>query len=717
MRKLLFFQIAAALLVTTSCKEEVDTSARYVFRDHTIASYLESQPRYSQYVELTKNVPMSERSATTVYQLLTARGNYTCFALPNDAITEYLESLVEDGLITSASWEAFPNERKLDSIRKVVVRNSIIDGGDLESQRYTLAQFPTETNSEFPLPNINDKRLYISWPANQPDSLYINGECDIDLRNRDIPLTNGVIHEIHKVIAPSDLTATNFLQQILDKQTDGYLVFCKCLQACGLLDVFSAIRDEVYELKYQSGEIDDFEDYMSKGFSDKSGNSSSDAIAPEHRKYGFTIFAETDDFWRSQGIDPQGADVPAKVTKWIQDNGKYLTEEKLTFDDQYTSEDHVLYHWTTYHVLPMRLAANKLVYHCNELGYSINTPGNYSIPVYEWYPTMGKRRLLKLFESKESNGIYLNRFPNLDNGLSGTGHEILPCPEGKEGCLVMKDDALANVTDMENACIYPIDAPLAYDDATRDNLGKERIRFDGMALFPEAMTNGIRRAESSQDKYQHVYIPANKVYQYFDNMSILSDETNFIYFNGYRINWANYCQDEMKAIGRFDIMFTLPPVPKRGTYELRYKTLATGARGIVQIYFGSDPDRLMAAGIPIDMTKGIVDSFGESATWADLDDAVRDEDGIMDVDHNLRNHGLMKAARHEVHESNVSLTARDDSRQTRHIIVRQQLDPDKTYYVRFKSVLDSEKKELYMDYMEWCPKEVYDNPETPEDVW
>jgi hypothetical protein len=26
-------------------------------------------------------------------------------------------------------------------------------------------------------------------------------------------------------------------------------------------------------------------------------------------------------------------------------------------------------------------------------------------------------------------------------------------------------------------------------------------------------------------------------------------------------------------------------------------------------------------------------------------------------------------------------------------------------------------KEFYMDYMEYCAKEVYDNPETPEDIW
>ena len=53
----------------------------------------------------------------------------------------------------------------------------------------------------------------------------------------------------------------------------------------------------------------------------------------------------------------------------------------------------------------------------------------------------------------------------------------------------------------------------------------------------------------------------------------------------------------------------------------------------------------------------------------------------------------------------------------RHLVTRQTLDPDKTYYIKFKSVLDSDRKELYLDTIELCPKEVYDNPETPEDIW
>ena len=45
------------------------------------------------------------------------------------------------------------------------------------------------------------------------------------------------------------------------------------------------------------------------------------------------------------------------------------------------------------------------------------------------------------------------------------------------------------------------------------------------------------------------------------------------------------------------------------------------------------------------------------------------------------------------------------------------MDPNKTYYIKLKSVLESNRKEFYMDFLEYCAKEVYDNPEVPEDIW
>lgn len=715
MRKL-FFSFVTSLLMLCACSEQVDTSSRYVFKFHTIASYLESQPVYSQYVDVLKKVPINQyKESSTVYQLLTARGNYTVFAVTNDAIDAYLQDLVEEGLIEQPSWDAFTDSTKLDSIRSVIVKNSIIDGFDREDQRYSVDM--VEKGVELPLPTLNDHRLTINMPdPKNPDSLCVNKVSPIDPLNHDIPVINGYIHQIHKVIAPRDESCARYLQNILDNQTDGYLMMARVIQACGLLDMLSMERDDVYEEKYLRGDIPDMKDYQAKSGGDKSSTPGDpDAHAPEHRKYGYTIFAETDDYWRSQGIDPAAPDALQQLISWIQDNNMYFSEDPNLTDDNYASPNHILYRWVTYHILPMRIPANKLVYNCNEMGSPFTRPV-ISIPIYEWYCTVGKgtRRLLKIYESKESSGVYLNRFPVFDNGIKGSGNEVYCDPE-KTGIHIGRESDMAVLNDINNACIYPIDGPLAYTDAVRDNLGKERIRFDLFSMFPEAITNNLRRADSSEGKYQHVYIPQDQNYKYFENCSILNEETHFIHYNGYMTDWPNYCQDEDKVFGKYDIMFTLPPVPKRGTYELRYKVLATGARGITQVYFGSDPNNLPAAGIPVNMAEGIAITFaGQSGSWSDLSDSNRDEDGIIEVDHKLRNHGLMKAARHEFGEGK---TARDDERQKRHILIRQTLDPKETYYIRFKSVLDTDKKELYLDYFEWCPKEIYDNPNTPEDVW
>lgn len=709
-KKPLFTSLAAVTLaLLSSCEESIDTSSRYVFKEHTAVSYLESHPDYSQYVGLLRQVPVSRMSQTSVYQLLSARGNYTVFAPTNEAIDRYLERLVEDGLITEPSWEAFTDSAKLDSVRKVVVHNSVIDGGDLSEQVFFTHNFPEVNNGEISLPNMLDHKLTVSTVKNN-DTLFISGSCPLDPRNQDIPVINGVIHQVHSVIAPDDISAARYFKLLLEKDEEGYLVMAKCLDACGLFDTLSAIRDEVYEELYQTGKIPDLNAYMSHGFTDASGNSSSNALAPEHRKYGFTIFAEPDSYWRSQGIDPHASNVPELMQQWILDNGMYITDEACSKAADYTNPDNVLHLWATYHILPMRIEASKLVYHWNETGYVRSTKQNYTIPVMEWYCTLGRRRLLKIFESKESQGVFLNRFPNLNKERTGDGHEN-SCDPDKRGCLVEKESEEAVVSDIVNAIIYPIDAPLAYNNATRDCLGRERLRFDCFALFPESMTNGIRRADSALDRWNHVYIPTDKYYRYFQNMSIMSEDTHFIHFNGFNVSWENYDGDEDKWLGRYDVMFTLPPVPKRTTYELRYKVLATSARGVVQMYVGSNPNNLPVAGIPVDLTKSVTDLWGQSATVEDTDD----QDYNAEIDKKLRNNSLMKGCQSVTSGSHK--WERGTVICSRRIIWRGTMDPHLTYYVRFKSVLDSDKKELYMDYIELCPKEVYDNPNEPEDLW
>ena len=244
--RLLSKTIKLCLLAATlwGCKESIDTSARYVFSEETVMSYLEKHPAYSSYVDLLRQVNISDISGSKVSQLLSARGVYTVFAPTNDAIQAYLEDLVKEGLISEPSWDAFTNKNKLDSIRKVIVYSSIIDGGDETNAFYYTSDFPSD---EFVLGNLFDKKLSVKKPEKAPDSIYINGDCPVNIKERDILSINGIIHQMEKVIAPKDITAASYIQQYLDDKKEGFMTCFRIIQACGLLDTLNKVRDEKYE--------------------------------------------------------------------------------------------------------------------------------------------------------------------------------------------------------------------------------------------------------------------------------------------------------------------------------------------------------------------------------------------------------------------------------------------------------------------------------------
>lgn len=701
MKRLLIF-ISSCLLLICSCTENIDTSARYVFKEETILSYLQKHEDYSEYVKLLQVVPISQRSKSTVFQLLSARGNFTCFAPTNKAIADYLQEQVEAGFIEEPSWDSFKTERLRDSIRKVVVYNSIIDGGDEEF--YETYDFPPGNNYAFGRPNMNDIRLSVYRPQD-PDSIYINRIYPINIKNRDIPAINGVIHQMEKVIAPREVTLKTILQEQLEGYESGYVVMARLIQACGLMDTLSKIRDEVYEQLYLTGMIE--EKTPANGLATMTGGYS---YAPEHRKYGFTIFAESDEFWQNAIGKPAEDITPQDVQEWVKAGNFY---PEATANTDFKSPENLLYQWTTYHILPFKLSPDRLVFHYNEKGYDyVSSPEKLSIPVMEYYVTMGKRRLLKIYESLESDGIYLNRFPILDNSRHGTGHEI-GCDNDKVGSRVMREDDMLEKRTALNGFLYEIDAPIAYDEETRDNLARTRIRMDCMSFFPEVMNNDIRRVPLTDAPHQWVHFPDDTEYKYISNLSI-NEGSTFVYYNAYGLKFGSLCGDEVKCVGHWELVFTLPPVPKRGTYEVRYRILTNSDRGVAQFYFGDRLDAMPAAGIPVNLTLGGADPI---TGW--IEDTGTDDDADAEADKQMRNNGFMKGEESILILKNPGTTARSNVNRNivRRIVTRQTLDPDKTYYLKIKSVLESERSEFYMDHIEYCPKEIYDNPEQPEDIW
>ena len=680
------------LFVLCGCKENIDTSARYVFVTRTIASYLEEHSQFSEYVRLMKEQKISNLSQSTVYQLMTAYGYYTCFAPTNEAIQLYLDSLVIKGIIPEASWDAFPDEKSRDSVREVVVFNSILDGTK-PMKKYTSAEFP-RTNEEFSINTMADRKISVTYDPKDMDACMIDGICPVSKTNRDINTINGYIHEVGYVINPSNETMGSTLHKFSTDFTCNLSVMARMVGACGFLDSLTRVKDERYETLYLTGAFPTFHWNLLNV----------DVEPPEHRKYGFTIFAEKDEFWENE-LGKERSEITMKdIMEWVDEKKYYPDAVK---DENYTSEDNLLNQFVTYHMLPERIPVDKLALHYNEKGYNyrtvLSTP---TIPVWAHYVTMGKRRLLRIWESRESGGPYLNRFPSLRNGRRENYHEKECLPQNVG--IRIETGEEAGIVKLINGIIYPIDEPIAYTDNVRDNLAKTRIRYDAFEMQPEAMNNDMR----VMSYFKRFYFSSDPDKQYFDNLTVNTKETNFMLLNGRDQGWPNYQADEVLAEGLYDITITLPPVSRYGVYEIRMGvSTVSGTRGICQIYWGSQKDRLKPQGIPVNMQLGGQDAL---LGW---EQDTEDDDYNAEVDKKMRNNGFMKGPEYIVANAGGSETNRRSATSTRRIIVREAMSPDLTYYLRFKTVQDYLEKQLFVDYLEFCPKEVYDNPDTPEDIW
>jgi len=705
--------LCMGLLVLMGCSEEIDSSARYVAKEHTVLSYLEKHAdTYSTYLDILNQVPVSSVSSTTLAQLLSARGHYTVFAPTNQAIQDYLDTLVVKDIIDAPNWDGFRDSTSLDSIRKVIAYNSVIDGGDATT--YFSYYFPIQQDAEIPMPNMYDRRLVVHQPGRK-DSITATliNSAPMDERNFDITVLNGCIHSMNGVVNPSNNTLGHLLKNNVDKRIEGFYVASLLAQAVGMIDTLKMHTDYVYEDKFLRGEI--IKNIRPIHVEGSVLVPAPGFCTPEHRYYGYTYFAETDSLW-SALLGKAPLDITVEdVVKYLEDNNIYPEAKR---NQDYEDKDNLLNRFVTYHFLPERLSTDRLVHHYNEVGYVPNT-GTLSVAMAEYYTTMGHRRLLKIYESRESNGIYLNRFPILNNGRRGNYHEVGCTPEN-EGILIGAPN-MEGENSVRNGMIYPIGKLLIYDEHTRNELVKGRIRWDVTAMMPEFINNGIRMSPISDVPHENVRIPVTSEYRYLDDVDI-SDDTQFFYWTGLNRGWKNYDGDEFTIRGLQDVTFRLPPVPKRGTYEIRYAVMNTGKRrGIVQFYWGKDKSNMAVQGIPLDLRIGptMVNtttlSFPSFMGWeAD----TGDEDYDAEVDKQLRNKGFMKgAAIHCAGAPGSSVTGRSSNENSRRIIVRQTMDPDETYYIRFKTVMDDITLYLYMDYLEYCAKEVYDNPEKPEDIW
>ena len=424
---------------------------------------------------------------------------------------------------------------------------------------------------------------------------------------------------------------------------------------------------------------------------------------PAKRYYQFTAFAETDEVLK----DKYGISTLDDLRKKAHELYDPMYPEDKSVTDE-TDPRNALNRFVAYHFLEGKMAHNKFVQHMCEYGYKYGDIMNpqqkeFSIDVWDYFTTVGKHRgLVKILQEAVSHDLFANRTCKYD--IEGSYEQTAVLNNGVQ-ILPTNGD---NDNNARNGFYFPIDDLFLMDAKTADALGNERIRFDITTILPELMNSGARNVT-------YMYFDDN---DYFSNITGCSDDTKLLYLTSAPVGgtgWCDYEGDEFMVLGVYDFTLKLPPVPKDGTYELRMGVSQNSLRGMCQIYFGDDAKSLLPVGLPYDMRNQYLDQ-DENVAW--FNDTNLDEGTIIEKDKNMRNHGYMKGPKYfNRNDGTGNNTARDYSGNVRRIITTQNLKADKTYYIRFKTVLDRTTAEFYMDGLEYCPKEVYDNPEDPEDIW
>lgn len=675
------------LLTTQSCTEALDTGDFAIAKEQTISDYLAENAEFSHILTVFERVSLGHKEgASSLRAVLSARGNYTIFAPTNSALDKYVQDLLGSGK-TIADLS--------DEEAELVAYSCIIDNGSTSA--YESPDFPQEGGA-FTRGDLNDRTVTCMEAADEESQTtyyLINGKCKVE--KTDVRLSNGYLHAVSDVIAPSNENVPDLI-----KAADNMHIMGALLHYTG----WDKKLTDYVDLEYEKEDHEQIANFTVS-------NSDKHAIyIPQHRYLGYTGLVETDDVYLQYQVPaPAGwnLDEGGTLSNW----DEVLAAIKVIAENAYgtsgsdkpiTDEDNPVNRFVAYHFIEGKLAHNKFVQHMNEHGYKYGELLNpqqseYSIDIWDYYTTVGSRKsLIKVVQDAQTKDVYANRVCKYDveGEYANLGLKDANCPGVK---IKPINDNFDN--NARNGFYFPIDRILVLDENYQNLLGGERIRIDILTMLPEMINAGVR----------------NSTYMYFDNdffenITGCADDTKLLYLSGSYAGgvWCDLNNDEFMVQGVYDFTLKLPPVPKTGTYEVRMGVSQNNLRGMCQIYFGESPANLLPVGLPYDMRNQNTET-DENVAW--FNENNLDAGAIIEKDKNMRNHGYMKAPKFFDYNSN---PARDYSGHVRRIITTQNLEEGKSYYIRFKSCLEDPTSQFFSDYIEFCPRSIYNGTEA-EDKW
>ena len=669
-----------------SCSEDIDESNLYTFTGETIEDYLANRPdQFSSFNYILQRAGLDK--------LMSGYGTYTCFAPTNEAVTEYIDSLYNDqenkelphNGMTENSLEGL-TDSLCNDIAKFHIAATEVMAINMESGMTINTMLGRDINT-----NIDSIT----------GSTIINAYSHIT--SMDNELENGVLHEIDHVIRRSNLLVAGEME----KHPDLFTLFSQALKMTGLAD---SLTKQERKLTPPANSYNFY--------------------TPEKAILGYTIFAETDDVLAENNINniedliSHANDVYGNCA--VEGSGwyDYYRNNGITVStgNDYQSPYNCLNMWVRYHIISQRVPYDRMVIDWNQVT---------KVPLYEYYETMLPMTLVKVIRSAKAGAgkLFLNRYEansTLTDQVAELGSDAIhQVVDGHSGIEIAKDNIQAL-----NGYLHPIKGMLEYESWVPKGVLNERIRFDVTAMTKErgsanlrgalgAEINALNGSKTGTDGNlggDYVRIPID----FSENMVIYNGEsTRLYYLAGRENNWNNYQGDEYNSKGNVDLAFRLPPVPD-GTYELRVGVSLNGNRGMYQFYLGEGTNnrtQMEALDIPLDERTVIVnnaDGSPDPTTGWTLYTAM--EDLGVETDNNMHNLGWMRGPLYYTVGKGTSTVARSTTGSIRRIVTRREFKQG-TYWFRIKSALDDDSRQMYFDYMELVPVNVYNNTRYLEDMY
>ena len=684
--KLAFVAMLPAMAGLTSCSEDIDQSNLYTFTGETIEDYLSNRSdQFSSFNYILTRAGMDK--------ILSAYGTYTCFAPTNDAVTEYIDSLYDDTSnkdlphngMTARSLEGL-SDSLCEDIALFHLANTEVMAIDMQDGMTIPTMLGRDLNTAIDSTSGN---------------VVINSNATIT--SVDNELENGVLHVINHVISRSNRLIAGELER-----SGKFTIFSQALAQTGLADSLVLQKKASYDKVYEEGEA---------------AASTYKFYVPKTCVMGYTVFAENDETLKANGINSFD-DLVAYAKKEYENcagsDGWYDYARdnniQISTGTDYTNPWNTLNMFMRYHILKFKVPYDKLVYDENQVS---------KVSLFEYYETMLPYTLSKVM--RVSGVLRLNRWVT-NSSLTDRVAEL-----ASNAIQTVKQPGIEithNTLQALNGYIHPIDGMLVYDKNVPQGVLNERMRFDDCSLFGEMMSNNLRCASDADIKAlnggqtgkdgalggSYVRILDG----FLDNCKIYNGtNTRLYYLPGQSNGWSNFQMDEFNCMGTYDFAFRLPPVPD-GTYELRMGYTANGNRGMVQFYLGTSSAQtsMRALDIPLDMRvvpKDNADgSPDENTGWCLY---TKTSDQGVETDQNMHNLGWMRGPLYYTLGKGGSTTGRSNAQDLRRVIVKQSFKQGE-YWLRFKTVLpDNTTTQFHLDYIEFCPENVYNNTKYVEDMY